>query len=108
MPILPYAAEVAQQETPATRLSPRLLRTFAMVPSETPPVWTGEQRLAFAVLQQAVTDLHSPYASTRASSHAFFQDVLLRTFWGEVLGVEDGLTRYAQRLATQGDDTHAE
>jgi len=71
-----------------------------MLPDDAAAVWTGEQRLACALLWQAVTDLRSPSASVRAASRAFFLDTpALRDFWGEVLGIEDGVARYAARLA---------
>jgi len=78
-------------------IPPKSLAKLTMAPADA-AFWTGEQRLACAVLTQAVSDLRSPSAQTRAASRAFFHDDTLRDFWGEVLGIEDGLARYAATI----------
>jgi hypothetical protein len=90
--------QVAVIEQP---IPPQSLAKLTMIPGDTAGVSTGEQRLAVAVLKQAITDLRSPDVQTREASRAFFhgEDTTMREFWGEVLGIEEGLARYAARLS---------
>ena len=54
--------------------------------------------LAAAVLRQALADVRSPKVKIRRQARRFWADVATVRLWGEVLGIEDVLLRYAAQV----------